>query len=251
MMKIFKAELHLHTCLSPCGSLDMTPRKIVMEACKKGLDIIAVTDHNTAENIQAVTRAAEGYNIRVIPGIEITTAEEVHVVGLFENIENALACQGLIYESLISGENDEDRFGIQVVANENDEVEGINKRLLIGATTLTVDEVVDAVHRLGGLAIAAHIDRESFGIIGQLGFIPEGLDFDALEISPRSSISEAGKQFPEYSRFTFTTASDAHYPEDIGRSLVHLKMAGPEFCELRMALAGIDGRDVLAGDEVI
>lgn len=250
MLKIFKADLHLHTCLSPCGSLDMTPRKIVMEACKKGLSIIAVTDHNTAENVRAVAKAAEGYNLLVIPGMEITTAEEVHVVGLFENLENALSCQGLIYESLIAGENDEERFGIQVVANENDEVEGINRRLLLSATTLTVDEVVKEVHRLGGLAIAAHIDRESFGIIGQLGFIPDGLDFDALEISSRMAIPEAKKQFAEYSRFKFTTASDAHYPEDIAGSPVRLKMAGPEFSELRKALAGIDGRDVLAGEEI-
>jgi PHP family Zn ribbon phosphoesterase len=248
MLKIFKADLHLHTCLSPCGSLDMTPRKIVMEACRKGLSIIAVTDHNTAENAHAVAKAAEGYKLRVIPGMEITTAEEVHVVGLFENLENALACQGLIYESLIAGENDEELFGIQVVANENDEVEGINKRLLISATTLTLEDVVQEVHRLDGLAIAAHIDRESFGIIGQLGFIPEGVDFNALEISPRMSIPEAEKRFSEYSRFKFTTASDAHYPDDIGRSPVHLKMAEPEFGELRMALAGIEGRDVLAGE---
>ena len=194
--RLVKIDLHIHTCLSPCASLDMTPQKIVAEACRKGIEIIAVTDHNSVENARAVMKSARKCDLTVIPGIEVTTSEEVHIVGLFEEMAQAREMQSLVYENLQEGTNDEDLFGMQVVANDFDEVERMNSRLLIGATALPVHEVVKAIHGLNGLAVAAHIDRERFGIIGQLGFIPDDLELDAVEISWRMSLEEGRQPFP-------------------------------------------------------
>ncbi len=245
-LQVVAVDLHIHTCLSPCGSLDMTPGNIIQEACEKKLAIIAITDHNSAENTAAVIAAARQTALYVIPGIEVTTQEEAHIVGLFDRVEGALSMQELVYQNLQPGENDENTFGIQVVANEFDEVEGINKRLLIGATALGVEEVVDGIHERQGLAIAAHIDRESFSLISQLGLIPQDLNLDALEISKRMTLQQAQAQFGENMGFPFITASDAHRPEEIGGGLTRFQVASPVMAELRLALAGQKGRKVLS-----
>ncbi|UCB47808.1 MAG: PHP domain-containing protein, partial [Deltaproteobacteria bacterium] len=234
-LQVVAVDLHIHTCLSPCGSLDMTPGNIIQEACEKNLAIIAITDHNSAENTAAVIAAARQTALYVIPGIEVTTREEAHIVGLFDRVEGALSMQELVYQNLQPGENDENTFGIQVVANEFDEVEGINKRLLIGATALGVEEVVDGIHERHGLAVAAHIDRESFSLISQLGLIPGGLNLDALEISKRITLQQAQAQFGEDLGFPVITASDAHRLEEIGGTLTRFQMASPDMGELRLA----------------
>ena len=245
LFRILAADLHIHTCLSPCASLDMSPVKIIDKALNENLAIIAITDHNSAENTSAMIAAARDTDLYVIPGLEVTTSEEAHIVGLFENVEDALAMQALVYDNLQPGENDEELFGIQVVANEFDEVENINKRLLIGATSLSLDKVVSAIHRLKGLVVAAHIDRESFSIVSQLGFIPGDLNLDAIEISKHISMHEAKERFAQYNRAPFITSSDAHFPEEIGTSPTALKVAGAGFSELRLALAGQGERKVL------
>jgi len=243
-LRIVFADLHIHTCLSPCATLDMTPQKIVEQAQKKSLEIIAITDHNSAENAGSVMAAAQDTELCVIPGIEVTTSEEVHIVGLFENPLDALSMQTLVYDHLQPGENDDDLFGMQVIANAFDEVEGMNRRLLIGATNLGLSEVIDAIHKLNGLAVAAHIDRQSFSIISQLGFIPEGLDLDAVEISRRMTLKKGRAFFKDLKRFAFITSSDAHDLEDIGSSPTGFQMVGPEMAELRLALKGTGGRKI-------
>ena len=243
-MSVLLADLHIHTCLSPCATLDMTPLKIVKEAQKKKLDIIAVTDHNSAENIGAVMAAARHTGLAVIPGMEVTTSEEVHIVGLFEDIADALAMQSRVYDRLQPGENDDDLFGMQVVANEFDEVEGMNRRLLIGAARMGLGEVLDAIHTLNGVAIAAHIDREAFSILGQLGFIPNDLDLDAVEISRRISLKQARTVFKHLERFPFITSSDAHDIPEVGTSPTAFRMAGPELAELKCALDETGGRRI-------
>jgi len=213
----------------------MTPRKIVAEACRKGIEVLAVTDHNSAENAWAVMKCAGNSNLNVIPGMEITTSEEVHIVGLFEEIAQALEMQTIVYENLQEGENDEDLFGIQVAANDRDEVERINRRLLIGATALPVHEVVHAIHSLKGLAVAAHIDRERFSLIGQLGFIPDDLELDAIEISWRLPLEQARIRFRDYERFAFIQSSDAHELDEIGKGSSYLPMTGHHINDLRQA----------------
>ncbi len=243
-MRIVFADLHIHTCLSPCATLDMTPRKIVEQAQKRHLEIIAITDHNSAENTGSVIAAARDTGLCVIPGIEVTTSEETHIVGLFENPLDALSMQTLVYDHLQPGENDDDLFGMQVISNAFDEVEGMNRRLLIGATNLGLSEVIDAIHKLNGLAVAAHIDRQAFSIISQLGFIPEGLDLDAVEISRRMTLTQARTLFKEYEKFVFITSSDAHDIPEVGISPTDFLMAGPDMAELRLALKGEKGRKI-------
>jgi len=244
-LRVLSADLHIHTCLSPCADLDMTPIKIVREALKRNLSLISITDHNSAQNVAAVIAAARDSDLSVIPGIEVTTSEEVHIIGLFEETKSAISMQELVYDNLQPGENDEDLFGIQVVANEFDEVEEINKRLLIGATLLSLDDVINGIHERGGLAMAAHVDRQSFSILSQLGFIPESLELDVVEISKRMTIREARERFSQYEWVPFITASDAHCPEEIGVSPICVKMARANISELRLALTGQEERRVL------
>ena len=241
----FRADLHIHTCLSPCAELDMTPYRIVDKAASLGLNIIAICDHNSVENVEVTKRLAKAKGINAIPGIEVTSLEEVHVIGLFRDINSALRIQDIVYENLQTGENDIDAFGYQVVVNENDEVLGFNNRLLIGATKLPVSKVVEAIHSFDGLAIASHIDREGFGIISQLGFIPPDLDLDALEISRNITIDEAKRRFGEYSHFPWVTTSDAHELSDIGKVSTGLFMEHSTFDELCLALKGVGGRKII------
>lgn len=245
MLRIIHADLHIHTCLSPCANLDMTPVKIVNESIKKGLSMIAVTDHNSAENVQAVMSVAHDMDLCVIPGMEITTSEEAHIIGLFESNDKAKLMQDIVFEKLQPGENDEDLFGIQVIANEFDEVEGFNNRLLIGGTSLNLNQAVDYIHQFNGLAIAAHIDRDSYSIISQLGFIPNDLEIDAVEISRNTNLKDAVDIFKEYKRFPFITSSDSHVLEDIGIRNSRLQVEQINFNELRMALIKADGRKVI------
>ena len=223
----------------------MTPREIIGKAASLGITIIAVCDHNSAENVAVTRELGRSQGITVLPGIEICSSEEVHLLGLFGRLEGALKMQEIVYDHLQPGENDEDAFGMQVVVNEIDEVLGFNRRLLIGATDLPVDRVVDHIHRLGGLAVASHIDREGFGIVGQLGFIPEGLEFDALEISRKMQPDEARERFAAYRHFPWLSSSDAHRPDDIGTRTARLLLRHSTFEEFRLALKGTDDRRVI------
>ena len=235
-MKKLRADLHIHTCLSPCADREMVPTAIIRQARAVGLDMIAVCDHNSTENVAAVAEAGRREAVSVIAGIEITSREEVHVVGLFETEEGVAGIQTLVYDNL-PGTNDEAAFGPQTVVDEWDRPTGTNTRLLIGATDLTLGRIVEAIHSFGGLAIAAHGDRPSFGLVGQLGFIPEGLRLDALELSPRSPIRQ-------WDDFPVVTSSDAHGLKDIGRSSTSFFIEGSRFAEIGKALRGQNGRRV-------
>ena len=158
MIREFRCDFHVHTCLSPCADLDMYPRAVVAMSLARRLDIIAICDHNTSENVPYVIRAAKGTGLTVFPGMEIMSSEEVHVLALFDKQENLVMLQDLVYRNL-PGKNDEERFGCQAIVNEHDEVEGLSERLLIGATVLPLQRIVSEIQGLGGLAVAAHIDR--------------------------------------------------------------------------------------------
>ncbi len=242
MLKLFKADLHVHTCLSPCTELDMSPKNIILRAKKKKLDIIGVCDHNSSENSSAAIKAAEKMNICVIPGMEVASQEEVHVLALFDELENALKLQQHVYNSL-PGENDEEAFGMQVIVNEKDEVLGFSKKLLIGATTISLDEIIQIIHSFKGIAIGAHIDRDSFSLISQLGFIPDNLELDALEISPHMSFEEAKKRFKN--NYPITCSSDAHYPDDIGKGYTAFLLKEGTVAEIKKAFKGEGGRKLI------
>lgn len=251
MLSEFRADLHIHTCLSPCGELEMTPQTIVKACLEKKLDVIAICDHNSAENVLAVTKVAESTDLKVLPGMEITTVEEVHVLAIFDQWDQVLKLQEDVYSHLLSGENDEDLFGIQVVANELDEVEKIIDKLLIGGTTISLDVLVEKIHHLGGLAISSHVDRQGFSIVGQLGMIPEYLPLDALEISPASSVDHVRQTCMGAEHFPLITASDAHRLDEIGRTCTCFYVESPSVDEFRKALRGKDHRMVLDGGESV
>ena len=244
MLNIYNCDLHIHTCLSPCAELAMHPRAIVEAALGKKIDMIAVSDHNASANARFVMAAAAGTGLEVIPAMEITTSEEVHLLALFRELEGLLQIQEVI-DLHLSGENDEERFGVQAIVNQHGEVEGFNNQLLIGATDLSIDDVIAYVHRLDGLAIAAHIDRESFSVLSQLGFIDDGWRLDALEISKRTGLEKGRLQYPELQHYPFVTSSDAHFIKDIGTSITKIMMARPGFDELKMALGRENGRLIL------
>ena len=243
---MFAVDLHTHTCLSPCAELDMHPAGLVEAADSAGLDAVAVCDHNSAENVAAVQRAGRAAGLAVVPGMEITSEEEVHILGLFPDIESALAMQSRIYRSL-PGRNNADVFGMQVVADEHAQVLGFNEYLLSGATTLAVERVVSSIHELHGLAVASHIDRERFGIIGQLGLIPSGLELDGIEVSPRTALPAARAAYAPNGEYAILCNSDAHEPKDVGRALTYMLLKEPTAAELQMALTGRDGRTILGG----
>ena len=243
---MYRVDTHIHTCLSPCAELDMHPAALVDAAVRAGLDSIAVCDHNSAENVAAVQRAGVAAGLSVIPGMEITTAEEVHILGLLPDLEAAMTLQAKVYRSL-PGHNDEKAFGMQVIANEFAEVLGFNDHLLAGATTLNVEQVVDAIHDVDGLAVASHVDREGFGIIGQLGFIPAGLSLDAVEVSRRTPLPLARASYAPKGEYPILCASDAHEPKDVARAATFLLMEAATLAELRQALSGKGGRTILGG----
>lgn len=245
MLKKFRADLHIHTILSPCTELtEMSPHAIIEKARHTALEVIAICDHNSCENIAPAQKNSLSRKLIVLAGIEIASKEEVHTLGLFDEEEEALKVQEVVYRNL-PGENDEKSFGHQVVVNEKDEVVRLNKKLLIGATTLSLEEVVDLIHSFNGLAIASHVDREAYSIIGQLGFIPQGLPLDALELSPKMSVGEARERFPQLGDYPLITSSDAHTLSDIGKSSTTFLLEEVSVSEMKMALAGREGRRVI------
>jgi hypothetical protein len=223
----------------------MTPLAIVSEAKKKGLDVIGICDHNSTKNVGAVRQASRRKGLAVIGGIEVCSQEEVHILGLFDEEKSLQDMQKLIDQNL-HGENNPDIFGQQYLCDEHDVIVGREAKLLIGATGLSVEEVVESIHRLGGLAIASHVDRGSFSLFSQLGFVPEGLQIDALEVSPRHSVEEARDCFPQTRDYPLVRFADAHQLEEIGIAFTTFTGDSSSVIELQKALLGEDGREVIS-----
>jgi 3',5'-nucleoside bisphosphate phosphatase len=221
----------------------MSPRNIIARARSVGLDMLAICDHNSAENASAVIRAAAAACPVALPGLEICSREEVHVLAIFEHPDAALTMQSTVYDHL-AGQNTPELFGDQPVVGDDDEILRFQDRLLIGATDLGLEWIVGEIHRLRGLAIASHIDREAFGVIGHLGFIPPSLRFDALELCSPMTAEAAAVRFPSTAPFVLIRNSDAHRLEEIGAGACTYLMEAPLFGELRKALTGADGRTV-------
>lgn len=207
MIKCFY-DLHIHSALSPCASNDMTPNNIINMAILKGLDIIAVTDHNSAKNIGAILKVAKAKNIIVIPGIEVETYEGIHMLCLFRNLEDINIFDKLIYRNLPKVRNNENVFGEQIIFNEDDTYKCEEMQMLLNATCLKLNEVIKLVHLLNGLIFCAHIDRLKNSIITVLGFIPENLAVDGVEIISNNNQNIYDKQFKKY---RIIQNSDAHY----------------------------------------
>jgi predicted metal-dependent phosphoesterase TrpH len=223
----------------------MSPRKITAQAKTRNIGMLAICDHNSSQNAPAVIRAARAEEVVVLPGMEVCTKEEIHVLGIFADADAALELQAMVHEHL-PGRNDPEVFGPQVVANEFDEVVEFEERLLMGASDLAIERVVDEIHRLGGIVIASHVDRESYSVFSRLGFIPEALRFDALELTCHIRDSDARDRFAAPREVPFVRSSDAHRLEDLGTNTSEYLMERPTLQELRMALRRQQGRTVCA-----
>jgi PHP family Zn ribbon phosphoesterase len=211
-------DLHIHSCLSPCGDDGNTPSDIVGMAVVKGLDVIALTDHNSCGNCRAAAQVAEEYGIVFIPGMEITTAEEVHVLALFYDVDSAEAYSEHIHKLLMPIRNDEKAFGKQQFVDENDIITGTEPLLLINATSLTFDAAYEDIAEYGGVMIPAHIDKSSTSLLSNMGFIPPDSQFLCAEIKHTGFTERLKTAHPYLQKCNIIHSSDAHYLEDISEA---------------------------------
>ena len=240
-MRRFVADLHVHTALSPCASPDMTPPRIVRGAEALGLAMIAVCDHNSAGNARAVAAAA-GAGLAVLAGIEITTAEEVHVLGLFPGCEEAEAAGATVLAGLPAWIPPQGRAPCeQRLLDAAGRIVGYESHLLAGSSVLTLAEAVALIRAHGGLAVASHVDRRAFSVIGQLGFIPADVRFDALELSAAGVARGRAVEFAA-SGLPLVSSSDGHALEELGAGATVLEVEEASFAELALALRGEAGR---------
>lgn len=230
-------DLHMHSALSPCGDKDMTPNNIVGMALLKELDVIALTDHNSAKNIPAVMALACTEGLTVLPGIEVTTKEEAHILAYFDSLEGAMALDGILYEHLPDVMNRPDYFGHQYIMDADDEITGEVDKLLISATDIGVAELYDIVHALGGILVPAHVDRKTYSIIASLGFVPPDLAVDTLEVSKNEDIEAVKKRFRFFKEYRFIHGSDAHYLEDMAERCYFLDLPDLRRSSILKALA--------------
>lgn len=213
---MIRADLHIHTVLSPCGDLEMTPLNIVKTAKSRGLDLIGITDHNSTLNTLEIRRVGKRFGLAVLCGAEITTREEVHVLA-FAEVDKLPALQAYLDEYIVRIPNNPDIFGYQLAVAENEEVTAQIDYLLINSIDRSVEEVGEFVKSLGGIFIPAHIDKHSNSIYSQLGFMPFGLSPDAAELSASGSADEMRGRDKSLLKYNFIRSSDAHYLQDIGK----------------------------------
>jgi PHP family Zn ribbon phosphoesterase len=214
------ADLHLHTVLSACAEVEMLPPLIVQRALQLGLGLIAVTDHNCCANCAAVWQAAEGTGLRVFPGMELQTAEEVHMLCLFDTLEQALTWQGIVFDHLPQLPNREDIFGGQYVVDRNGDYVRTEERRLAISSDLSLDQAVHRVTALGGLPIPSHIDRQVNSLLANLGFVPADLRVAALEINGRTDPDDLTARQPEVAKYPLVRNGDAHRLGDMRRGIV-------------------------------
>lgn len=215
--KSYRCDLHIHSCLSPCADLLMTPGNIIKAALRVGLDCIAITDHNTAGNVEVAIKMARGSGLQIIPGMEVETREEVHLLCFFPVLEALLEWDQVVQRNLPEIKNDEEFFGYQLYTDDSDEYIAKEERLLTIASKLSFNEVVEGVTKLGGMVIPAHVDRPANSIIGQLGFIPTDAGFNIIEISRNTTVGKVLEKYPYLSKYSYITGSDSHYLTDIGK----------------------------------
>jgi 3',5'-nucleoside bisphosphate phosphatase len=232
----YKADLHIHTVLSPCADLEMSPINILNQAKKKGLDIIGITDHNSSLQCATFTKIAPEYGIFVLCGAEITTKEETHCLAFFEDSQKLEIFQQYLNQHLPNIQNNTDIFGYQVVVNENDEILYEEEKLLISALSVGLEEIEHKVHSLDGIFIPAHIDKTRFSIISQLGFIPPTLQVEALELSAHTSVEAFLTKNPYLKDYPFIKSSDAHKPDDIGNEYINLSLETISFQAIKAAI---------------
>jgi PHP family Zn ribbon phosphoesterase len=226
---LYRADFHIHSCLSPCASLEMSPSAIVQRAKEVGLNAIALSDHNCAFNLPAFAAVCARHELDCLFGLEVTTIEEAHMLCLFDDLDAAMKLGEQVYESLPDIPNQPERFGDQPIVDENEDILGFAEKFLISASAYDVNTLLDLVHSLGGLFVPAHIDRSVFGIVSQLGFLPEE-DFDAVELTAMGDVALA-RDYP------ILRNSDSHQLKTIGAGFSELNIDALTVPHIRTALS--------------
>jgi PHP family Zn ribbon phosphoesterase len=219
----------------------MIPPLIVDEALSRNINLIAITDHNATANIKAVQEAAKGTDLHVIPGMEFQTKEEVHVLCLFDTLDQAIRWQTVVDETLPNIENDPDFFGEQFVVDETGDFIRREQQLLLTSSTLDFEDAYHEVSQLGGLFIPAHINRKAYGLISILGLVPPGIELLALEISRHISPHEAYQKYPSARHLPLIQDGDVHYLADFLGNMV-FELNTMNLHELKLALLHSEGR---------
>lgn len=243
-MKTLLADFHIHTLLSPCAEIEMTPHHIVMRAAQYGVDAVAITDHNASANAAAAVEAAKNYGVKVFPGMEVECREEAHIVVLFDTLEQLAAWQKIVDANMSGLKNNAERFGAQFIVDDDDNFIAEEERMLLGPLKLPAAEVIQKVNAMGGMAIAAHVDRPSYSLLMQLGFLPSDMGLAAAEISS-AGIRELKEQKLKLALggLNYVTDSDAHMMDSFingPKNLITVKNL--TVAELKLALASEDGR---------
>ncbi|WP_372947505.1 PHP domain-containing protein [Mariniphaga sp.] len=241
-MNKYRADLHIHTLLSPCASLEMTPQAIVEKAKASGLHIIGVTDHNSTKHSLLVKKLAEKEGIFTLTGAEVTTKEEVHCLVFFEQPEQLIQFQQYIEENITRIPNSEEYYGYQPVIEEDENILEMVPYYLPAALKVGIEKIQKRVDELNGLFIPAHVDRSVNGILSQLGFIPPSLKYDALGLSRHGSEKHVIEQYVIQNKTTFIRNSDAHNPEQIGEIYTVFNLEEINFSEIKKALNQQDNR---------
>ncbi len=212
---LLKYDLHLHSCLSPCGDNDMTPYNLVNMAKLLGYDIIALTDHNSCLNCPAAIAAGEEAGITVVPGMELCTSEEIHTVCLFPDVQKALDFSDYVRSTMPYVKNDPKIFGDQLIMDSGDGIIGSEDILLTTASGIGIDDVVGEVRRRGGACFPAHLDRASYSALSVLGFLYPEMGFTAAGFTHKAYIPSYEEQHPLLKNMRKLQNSDAHYLENM------------------------------------
>ena len=245
-MQSYRADLHIHTVLSPCADLEMTPRNIIGKAVEKGLQIIGITDHNSTLNTKVVTQLAREAGIFVLTGAEVTTREEVHCLAFFETSEQLDSIQQFLEANIVRIPNTGGHFGHQPVVDADENIQEMIPYYLPAALNKGIDEISRKVKELNGIFIPAHVNRTMNGLFAQLGFLPPDLYFDALGITGKTNVTHIRQQYRLNENITLVRNSDTHSPEQIGSSYSVFRMEEISFNEIRMALNQLNNREVVA-----
>ena len=246
-MKKYRADLHVHTVLSPCAEVEMIPPLIVQRALELNIDIIAITDHNASANVYAVQRAAAGSNLKVLPGMEVQAREDVHLLCLFESLDNLEKWQGAVNKALPETLNRAEFFGEQYVVDEHGEHIRTETRMLLASTHFSIDEVFEQVNALGGLVIPAHVERTTYGLFPTLGLLSDQWPILGFEISRHTTPEKARADFPAIGNYPLIQSGDVHrLDEFIGTTIFTLEE--PTVNEIRMALKAENQRNVFIGN---
>ncbi|SMO74965.1 hypothetical protein SAMN06265379_106150 [Saccharicrinis carchari] len=245
-MKNYRVDLHIHTVLSPCANLQMSPDVIVERALEQQLDIIGIADHNSTKQCEVIRQMGHEVGLTVLCGAEINTKEEVHCLTFFEDSNQLNQFQQYLDTHLPRIKNKPELFGDQVWVDKDNNILGEELRLLIVGLDASIDEVNRKVAELGGLFIPAHVDKPRNSISSQLGFLPGNLTVSGVELSANANMEAFKNKHPWIKKYSLITNSDAHIPEQIGSSYTIMQLQESSFNEVKMALKNETGRRVLS-----